>query len=218
MSRVERTTQCSWGKPPPIALSKIVSTKDGAGAETFAETLPDGSTYNYTTPAPPSWAASDPELWTLTHKENIDNARERAYAVHWEARTEEKMKEIEILKEAFTTFDRDGSGHLDADEVIAILTRAGGGNPMTKEDAKEFIKMFDVDGDNHMNVSEFIDAMKAMTGAVGMNAKEDAEEVAEMIVDDIGLKIVEVRARPGIRARFPLSMPSCTRSAHVVHT
>lgn len=42
-----------------------------------------------------------------------------------------------------------------------------------------------------MNCAEFIDAMKAMAGASGMNAREDAEEIAEMLVDDEGLKVLE---------------------------
>merc|ERR1712216_678150 len=110
---------------------------------------------------------------------------------HWEGRTEQKTKELEILKESFRIFDMDDSGHLDTEEVIEILTRVGGGNPMSKEDATEFIQMFDVNGDGKMQCAEFIDAMKALAGMSGMNAREDAEEIAEIVVDDVGLKVLE---------------------------
>lgn len=182
----------TWGVPPPLEVCNHVAVpkEGGKGAMVHSETLPDGSEYTYETPAPPSWAKDDPELWKLTEQETIARVRIQAFEKHWASRTEEKMKEIEILKESFRIFDMDDSGCLDASEVVEILCRVGGGNPMSEDDAKEFIAMFDANGDGKMQIGEFIDAMKTLAGAADMNSKEDAEEMAEMIVDDAGLKVV----------------------------
>ena len=38
------------------------------------------------------------------------------------------------LQAAFRTFDRDGSGTLSANEIVGILTREGGGAPMSEQE------------------------------------------------------------------------------------
>ena len=63
------------------------------------------------------------------------------------------------LWKSFQQFDVDGSGTLTPDEVVAILTRAAGGRPMTIEDAEQFIGLFDVNGDGKLDYGEFCTAM-----------------------------------------------------------
>jgi Ca2+-binding EF-hand superfamily protein len=47
----------------------------------------------------------------------------------------------------FQVFDTDGNGYLTANEVLAILMRSSGGNPLSMEDAQEVIAAFDTNGD-----------------------------------------------------------------------
>jgi len=190
--RPERLSQCTWGLCPGTHVPyEDPVTDPKTGETTHKEQLPDGSVFEFKTPKAPTWHTDDPELWALTKAETIHKERQKAFEIHWEGRTAEKVKEIEILKDSFRCFDLDDSGTLEKEEVLTILTRVGGGNPMTEADALEFIALFDQDGDGKMNCAEFIDAMKAMAGASGMNAREDAEEIAEMLVDDEGLKVLE---------------------------
>ena len=145
--------------PPPNF--SVTFKKPFAGTSTLEgkiykheEKLGDNSIMRFETPGPPHWATKDPELWKTTHEENIKNARAAAFGPHMDARMKEKQEEVEILKSAFNHFDADGSGSLDTDEVIQILTRVGGGNPMSEADAKEFIGLFDHDGSGRMEINE----------------------------------------------------------------
>lgn len=149
---------CYWGVLPGTHKGEGVQNPDGSF--TYEEELPDKSTFQFTTPKPPEWAKDDPELWKVTKAEQIHTKRQEAFRAHWESRTEEKTRELEILKDSFRIFDKDNSGCIDANEVLEILTRVGGGNPMTQDDAKEFIKMFDQNGDGKMQAS----ALKSDTG------------------------------------------------------
>ena len=47
------------------------------------------------------------------------------------------------LRHAFNVFDVDKSGTLSAAELRAVLTRPGGGQPMSEEDASQLLKEFD---------------------------------------------------------------------------
>lgn len=60
---------------------------------------------------------------------------------------------------SFERFDVDGSGDLTADEVVAILTRQSGGQPMTLKDAEEFVAQFDANHDGKLSYAEFCTAM-----------------------------------------------------------
>ena len=51
------------------------------------------------------------------------------------------MADDEHLRTLFTTFDRDGSGTLDAEELVAILTRGASG--LSLDDAKDIVNDFD---------------------------------------------------------------------------
>ena len=46
------------------------------------------------------------------------------------------MPTADELAKSFAAFDTDGNGTLSAAELVAILTRAGGGAPMTMVEAE----------------------------------------------------------------------------------
>lgn len=64
------------------------------------------------------------------------------------------MPSSEELRVMFGTFDADGSGKISASELLAILTRAGGGKAMALADAEELIKAVDVNGDGELDLDE----------------------------------------------------------------
>ena len=68
----------------------------------------------------------------------------------------------ERLRALFTTFDADGSGTLDAEELLEILTRGTTG--LSLEDAKEIVTDFDDNKDGVLSVDEFVKAMAAVGG------------------------------------------------------
>ena len=74
------------------------------------------------------------------------------------------------LRELFKTFDADGSGTLDAEELLAILTRGSAG--LSLEDAQEIVRDFDENMDGVLSVDEFVKAMNAVEG------DEEAKEPA----------------------------------------
>ena len=51
------------------------------------------------------------------------------------------------VRAAFHVFDKDGSGALSTDELKAVLTRPGGGQPLSDEEVADIIKEFDINGD-----------------------------------------------------------------------
>ena len=57
-----------------------------------------------------------------------------------------------MLWQSFAQFDTDGSGVLTADEVVAILTRQSGGQPMSLEKAKGFVAAFDANGNGALQL------------------------------------------------------------------
>ena len=60
------------------------------------------------------------------------------------------------LRAAFAVFDQDRSGFLQAEQVLRVLTREGGGAAMTVPDAQAVIDYFDADKDGLLNMEEFI--------------------------------------------------------------
>ena len=55
---------------------------------------------------------------------------------------------------AFKVFDKNGDGALAAEELAAILTRQGGGKPLSKEQAQAIIDKHDKDGDGKLQLDE----------------------------------------------------------------
>jgi len=161
------------------------------GAENHCEIV-NGEELTFTIKMAPGLKASDPEMWELTRNEHIDKGRQTAYAAMADKRVAQDLAGYENLKAAFELFDEDCSGELDTSEILAILTRAGGGNAMSEEDAAKFIELFDHNGDGKMQYTEFIEAMKALAEASGLweGQASAADEVVEAIVEDYGLSVV----------------------------
>lgn len=53
------------------------------------------------------------------------------------------------LRKAFKAFDANNDGTLDSTELLAILTRPGGGSQLSESDAQSIIREFDTNGVNH---------------------------------------------------------------------
>ena len=51
------------------------------------------------------------------------------------------------VRAAFHVFDKDGSGALSTEELKAVLTRPGGGLPLSDEEVLDIVKEFDLNGD-----------------------------------------------------------------------
>eukprot|EP00325_Prymnesiales_sp_UTEX-LB-985_P022066 CAMPEP_0174720158 /NCGR_PEP_ID=MMETSP1094-20130205/32916_1 /TAXON_ID=156173 /ORGANISM="Chrysochromulina brevifilum, Strain UTEX LB 985" /LENGTH=269 /DNA_ID=CAMNT_0015920607 /DNA_START=24 /DNA_END=833 /DNA_ORIENTATION=+ len=75
------------------------------------------------------------------------------------------------LESAFHTFDLDGSGHVSAANLEAILMRPGTEHTLSKEDVAEIVNMFDEDGSGTLNILEFEKAM-SMFGSFLSEEKE----------------------------------------------
>lgn len=78
------------------------------------------------------------------------------------------------LKQAFRTFDIDGSGTLTAEEFLNVLTR--GESEFTEEDAMDLINEFDTNGDGELDMDEFIAAMTAVSSFDDDGPDEDGDE------------------------------------------
>jgi len=63
------------------------------------------------------------------------------------------QKEVDELKEAFAVFDKDGSGSITAEELMAIMTALG--EKIDKKTIELMIKSVDTDGDGTIGFSEF---------------------------------------------------------------
>ena len=119
-------------------------------------------------------------MWDLYVQDQGGKLAEKAFlAKKAKLDAEEKLKNdarLKCLKESFDIFDEDGSGSLEAEEVLLILTRmTGKGCQLTLEDAKEFIAEFDRDGDGRLDVNEFIVAMGVMSDATDENNDGEAD-------------------------------------------
>ena len=62
------------------------------------------------------------------------------------------------LRDAFKLFDRDGSGTVTSDEFTAILTRPGGGKPLTIDHAVWLFQKADLNGAGVVDYGEFCKA------------------------------------------------------------
>merc|ERR1711934_39833 len=70
-------------------------------------------------------------------------------------KTQEQMEEE--IKNAFLTFDADGSGFIDREELVNVLTTMG--DPVDEETINGMIAEADLDGDGKINYAEFTKIM-----------------------------------------------------------
>ena len=69
-----------------------------------------------------------------------------------------------MMKEAFDTFNTDGSGVMNATQFAQCLSR-NDTTKISKQEAQEIINEFDKDGDGKLSFEEFMDAMTGMANA-----------------------------------------------------
>ena len=81
------------------------------------------------------------------------------------------LKEIQDAFEKFDTNPKDGK--LSKKELIAILTRPGGGHSFTERWAEEFIERCDFDGDGKLSIDELARAMEE-TSSMGRDGSTAA--------------------------------------------
>ena len=71
------------------------------------------------------------------------------------------------LRNAFKKFDRDGSGTISSDEFTAIVTRPGGGKPLTVDQALRLFRRADLNGDGVVDYGEFCKSWGAIRSGEG---------------------------------------------------
>lgn len=91
--------------------------------------------------------------------------------------TEEQIAEF---KEAFSLFDKDGDGTIDAEELGTVLRSLG--NQPTDEEVEDMIKEADKDGNGTIDFAEFIEMMP--TQERDDNAEEEMLEAFRVFDTD----------------------------------
>jgi calmodulin len=61
----------------------------------------------------------------------------------------------EQIVEMFKVFDKDGDGHVSANEIRSVMAGVYG-EPLTEAEIEEVIKLADVDGDGQIDYNEFV--------------------------------------------------------------
>ena len=79
----------------------------------------------------------------------------------------------EKLRAAFAVFDTNGDGTISKDELAAILTREGGGQPLSPEEVEQVFAKMDLDMDGSIAMSEFAQAWSSDGGLLGAAADAD---------------------------------------------
>ncbi len=106
---------------------------------------------------------SEMEFEALIHKLDGDNSGFVEYEEFLRATMDtESILTDKNLKIAFDFFDKDGSGHLSAEEiksVLGIMSNESDGGELVKN----IIKEVDINGDGQVNYNEFRDLMKRTT-------------------------------------------------------
>lgn len=65
--------------------------------------------------------------------------------------------EEEEMRQAFSVFDKDGSGTITAEELRVVMMNLG--EKMTEEEVDEMVREADLDGDGEINYQEFVKMM-----------------------------------------------------------
>ena len=85
------------------------------------------------------------------------------------------------FREAFHLFDKDGDGHITADELMVVLQSLG--QSPTREQVDEMISEVDLDGNGEMEFEEFV---KLMLKNMGPKEDEAALREAFRLLDKDG--------------------------------
>merc|ERR1712062_480080 len=74
--------------------------------------------------------------------------------------TDQDLDNLELaeFKQAFDEFDKDGSGFISTEELLAVL-RAMGQNP-TEDELNSLVMEVDIDGNGTIDFEEFIEMMR----------------------------------------------------------
>jgi Ca2+-binding EF-hand superfamily protein len=70
--------------------------------------------------------------------------------------TPQSVFTTEDAREAFLTFDKDGSGTISVHELRSVLATVPEGIPLTEEEVEAFCIEADLNGDGVINYAEFI--------------------------------------------------------------
>ena len=89
------------------------------------------------------------------------------------------------IRMAFKVWDFDRSGFLTSDEIVGILTRPGGGAPMTEADAVAFVKKHDQNKDGKLDLDELSEAIAANWMNKTWEADDDVEAAARAQVENV---------------------------------
>ncbi|XP_041480185.1 neo-calmodulin-like [Lytechinus variegatus] len=81
-------------------------------------------------------------------------------------------EQLQVLKEAFAVFDKDGDGIITGKELGNVM-RSLGENPTEKE-VQEIVNELDVNGNGDIDFSEFVGVMSKK-----MNDMDNAEDIRE---------------------------------------
>ena len=115
------------------------------------------------------------------------------------------------MRDAFRKFDDDGSGTIDAGELVAILTReTGSGTAMSLEEAKALIAEFDTNGDGRLDIEEYMNAMVMgnMQKSRAVDDETSLKQKVEAICVALGIDAEETMAATVAKAEQQMELES----------